>query len=346
MRKKIFRHVIAFAVSIAAAAALTVPAASSTSYETVEDNNYGKYSYVSKLNVIYRVDMKKRSFKKIKTFKGVTNIHYISYRKGYLYLVLNKYKGSDMACDYIYRMKTNGKSLKKLAVGSQPAIMGGKIYYLAGLRHGSGGDAYTTVRGINKMSLNGSGKKRLLTGTNVTDLACASGRIRYKTSDNIYKVSALNTDGSASTLNINWDGNSPIIHSSTDKLLLEYPSSTYQQGLSESGKSLVAKINDNGYLSRGYRSLGFMNGCGFYRSTTLSSGRVTGTLYMFKTGENAKGKKVKYLKNGFPMDVLAVNKGSIVLAQTYNGGGNKNAAISVMKTNGKGYRVVSKYFQW
>ena len=30
----------------------------------------------------------------------------------------------------------------------------------------------------------------------------------------------------------------------------------------------------------------------------------------------------------------------------YNGGGNKNAAISVMKTNGKGYRVVSKYFQW
>lgn len=205
MKKFSIRRAAVVIASVVIASAMAVPVMAATTNPTVEDNNNGKYSYVAKLSTIYKVNMEKRTFKKIKTLKGVTDVSDISYYGGYLYFTENRYKGSDMSCDSIYRMKTNGKSLKKLATGSQPVIMGKKIYYVATVKHGSGGDAYTTPTGISRMSLSGKSKKKLLVNDKVTNLACASGRIRYKTSDDIYSVKTLKPDGTKLTVALHWN---------------------------------------------------------------------------------------------------------------------------------------------
>lgn len=343
MKNLKLKRVVAIAASVIMASAMTIPAMAATSYSTVAGNNHGKYSYVSKMNSIYKVNMETRKFKKIKTFKGVTDIHNISYKSGYLYFVLNRYKGSDMTCDTIYRMKTTGSALKKLATGSDPVIMGKKIYYLPATKHGKGGGAYTTVRGINRMSLNGTSKKKLLVSDQIIGFACASGRIRYQTSDDIYTVKTIKTDGTQTEAKISWQGNSPLIYSNTNKLLLAYPSSTYYEKLID-GKSEVGKINDYGYVYGNIKSIGCVGNYGFYRSTNVTSTSSSGNLYMCTAKENAKLKKVKHLTNGFPVEVLAVNRGSIVLCQTYKK--TNKYAISVMKTSGKGYRVITRYYHW
>ena len=333
----------AAAASLMIASALAVPA-SAASNATVEDNSTGNYSYVAMLNKIYRVNMKTRKYKKIKTFKGVTDIDYISCKKGWLYFSVNRYKGSDKNCDSIYRMKTSGKSAKKLATGSHPIVMGSKIYYMPAVKHGKGGSAYTTGVGISRMSLSGKSKKRLMSSTRISDIACASNRIRYTTYDDIYVVNSLSTSGAALKGNIRWTGNSPIIYSNTNKLLLAYPETTYLQTFTD-GKSTICKINGHGYLSSP-RSIGFVGNYGFYRTSSinLKAKKSSGTLYMFTAKKGAAGKKVKHITNGFPLEVLAVNKGTIVFLQTYKT--TNKYAVSIVRTSGKGYKMISKYYHW
>lgn len=106
-------------------------------------------------------------------------------------------------------------------------------------------------------------------------------------------------------------------------------------------KGHIEKINDKGYIPTGSLNVTeFVGNYGFYRSNSVR----TGILYMFPAKKGAKAKKVKKLSNGTPLHVLAVNKGAIVLTQTYTK--TKKYAISIMKTNGKGYRVVTTYYHW
>lgn len=87
----------------------------------------------------------------------------ISIKGSYLYFTVDSYTGTDGQNQYVYRVKTNGNGLKKLASGYSPVQIGNYIYYLAtekGKNYGGWGSLCDQkIKGIYRMKLNGSGKK-------------------------------------------------------------------------------------------------------------------------------------------------------------------------------------------
>ena len=51
--------------------------------------------------------------------------------KKYIYATWDRYYGTDATKEYIYRIAKDGKSAKKLAIGRDPQLVDGRIYYLA-----------------------------------------------------------------------------------------------------------------------------------------------------------------------------------------------------------------------
>lgn len=81
----------------------------------------------------------------------------------YLYLGKNNYGGSDGRDYYIYRVKKNGKTKKKLANGRCPIVKGKYIYYMKTLKGSEGKVKFDTrTVGIYRMSLTGKNKKCLV----------------------------------------------------------------------------------------------------------------------------------------------------------------------------------------
>lgn len=93
---------------------------------------------------------------------------WLNIKGSYLYLAKNTYGGSDGRCYYIYKMKKNGTSKKKLVNGHHPVLKGNYIYYISvkkTTRDGIKMDG--PCLGIYRIDLNGKGKKCILkAGTN------------------------------------------------------------------------------------------------------------------------------------------------------------------------------------
>ena len=51
--------------------------------------------------------------------------------KKYIYATWDRYYGTDATKEYVYRIAKDGKSAKKLALGRDPQLVDGRIYYLA-----------------------------------------------------------------------------------------------------------------------------------------------------------------------------------------------------------------------
>ena len=71
------------------------------------------------------------SYKIGKNKKGSNGFSQLSVDKKYIYATWDRYYGTDATKEYIYRIAKDGKSAKKLALGRDPQLVDGRIYYLA-----------------------------------------------------------------------------------------------------------------------------------------------------------------------------------------------------------------------
>ena len=71
------------------------------------------------------------SYKIGKNKKGSNGFSQLSVDKKYIYATWDRYYGTDATKEYVYRIAKDGKSAKKLALGRDPQLIDGRIYYLA-----------------------------------------------------------------------------------------------------------------------------------------------------------------------------------------------------------------------
>ena len=118
-----------------------------------------------------KYNLKTKKSMVLKTYKGspptvggdayFESIDNISVKGKYVYYELSKSaEDSDGSCfEGIYRIKTNGKSVKRLAYGSDPIIAGNWIYYKEWVKTNNG---HASTGYLSRMKLDGTSKKRLM----------------------------------------------------------------------------------------------------------------------------------------------------------------------------------------
>ena len=137
----------------------------------------GNYIYCCSGTCVYKVNIKTK--KKIRLYKSKfswASIYSVSVYKGYVYFVAAK-GGIDLPFPYyIYRIKTNGTSLKYLGEGWNPIVYNNKIYYEKTTK--SNIDMYKS-QGIYKMNLNGNNKTCIISSSNIVDFKVYKSHIYY-----------------------------------------------------------------------------------------------------------------------------------------------------------------------
>ena len=156
--KRILCMLLSFCMLIA-----IIPTITTEAKTTKQEPAYqGKWTYFSVDNMIYKLNSKDGTTKKVKKLNKVFDISDISYYNGYLYFTSNYYIGTDSTDCYICRMKTDGSGFTKLDRGASPLIWNKKIYYIKSKHITEGYYEYDQNVGIATMSLNGKNSKILI----------------------------------------------------------------------------------------------------------------------------------------------------------------------------------------
>ena len=125
------------------------------------------------------------SYKIGKNKKGSNGFSQLSVDKKYLYATWDRYYGTDATKEYIYRIAKDGKSAKKLAIGRDPQLVDGRIYYLALKSKSEDGMNYSEDTGtVMSMKTDGTDKKKVAQIVNSGDayrysLFQSAGKIYY-----------------------------------------------------------------------------------------------------------------------------------------------------------------------
>jgi tricorn protease-like protein len=201
MRRKLIGAVGIFLLCLCAS--FSLKSVDSQAAVKVATSSNGKYMYYSVQGTIYRIDTNTGKTKKIVKIKNTNWITNISYYKGYLYFTADYYyymEGTDGTKPYVCRVKTNGKGFKKLAKGTTPVVYNGKIYYESMTFTKNSYDVSDAkTQGFQRMNLDGSKKKRLISGNSYYgSMTVVNNRIYYITGntrcDQLYSANLDGTD--------------------------------------------------------------------------------------------------------------------------------------------------------
>ena len=125
------------------------------------------------------------SYKIGKNKKGSNGFSQLSVDKKYIYATWDRYYGTDATKEYVYRIAKDGKSAKKLALGRDPQLIDGRIYYLALKSKSEDGMNYSEDTGtVMSMKTDGTDKKKVAQIANSGDayrysLFQSEGKIYY-----------------------------------------------------------------------------------------------------------------------------------------------------------------------
>lgn len=307
--------------------------------------SYGKYMYYPVQGTIYRMDTTTGKTKKIKSISKTNWVRDISYYKGYLYFTVDYYyytTGTDGSKTYVCRMKTNGSGFKKLGCGSSAKIYNGKIYYVRGEIKKENYAPITQCKGIARMNLDGKSKKTLISGNRYYDPMIVNNRIYYRhnPSSSVYLYSANISGGDRKCL------------ASDVRELLSDGSNIYYTIAKEMHKISGSSGEDTYLFQLAYRKSGWGS---YISNLSIPLAVKDGAVYYFNMYNGSYQLKkytestntIKTLKSidGILSDVY-IGKGNYMIIRRSISGSNKySEAVGRIKTDGKSYTTLKKYFR-
>ena len=342
-KKNVFRIAAAFLVCMCAVFCLKSADVQAAAKMATESN--GKYLYYPVQGTIYKMDTSTGKTKKIKSIPKTNWVRDISYYKGYLYFTIDEYyysAGTDGSKKYVCRMKSNGSGFKKLGCGCSAKIYNGKIYYVRGVVEKKSYVPITQCKGIARMSLTGKSKKTLVSGDGYSTPMIANNRIYYR----------QNPGSSTYLYSVNMSGGDKKRLASDVRGLLSDGSDIYYTIAKEIHKISGKNGTDTCLFQLAYRKSGW----GSY-ITNLSTPLVVkdGVVYYFNmlSGNYALKKYTESTNtittmksiDGIVSD-LYVGKGKYaVIRRSISGSNRYTEAVGRIKTDGKSYKVLKKYFR-
>ena len=148
----------------------------------------GNYIYFAAGEKLYKVNTKTQKSTCILTMSDSFYLCDVNVYNGYIYFV--QYKGgSGCSVPYIYRIKTNGTRLKRLAKGNNIQIYNNKIYFI---RYNFYDDEEMTMinRGIYRMSTSGSNLTAIKSSSLIEKFFVKNNYIYFQSSD-IYENNSV-----------------------------------------------------------------------------------------------------------------------------------------------------------
>lgn len=167
-----------------------VPNSVNITNRTTYSNNIqsGNYIYFAVDNMLYKVNIKTQKTTRLIKMKNATQIFDVSVYNNYVYFT-SVNKNNEKYQSFIYKIKTDGNYLKKLAQGFSINIINGNIYYIKCSGYFNGYKEEKNI-GIYKMSTSGTNSKPIIKSNGIYDMKMNNSYIYYKKSQysNIYKI--------------------------------------------------------------------------------------------------------------------------------------------------------------
>ena len=303
---------------------------------------HGKWTYYAIYNTVYKLDSQDGTAKKVKEVKDVNIISDISYYDGYLYFTANYYYGTDASDYYVCRMKENGTSFEKLGRGFRPVIYNKKIYYFKTRHVNNEEGQYDETTSISEMSLTGK-NSRVLVKNSASDslqrsMGVVDGKVYYVTCDDaFYLYTAMSYDigsGEAERL-FTKEGDIRLVSGDASYIYYEIDYNTVGVYEIKTGKLYERQYSD---------------------SVTVIGGK-NGTAYFSRYSEYStyaydarKDMVTTLIKNRYLSGMTFSKSGYHVVNYTMTqeeyeaSGGRYDVAVARMKINGKGFKILKKYF--
>lgn len=318
---------------------------------TFATNNSGKTSYFCASNRIYRFNAKTGKAKKIRTFKNTFNVSDVRCYRGYPYFTLNKYAGTAYTENYIYRMKTNGKKLKKLATGRSPFIRSGKIYYTAQRRTTADASYVTVNKGAAVMTTAGKKKKTLVKMADGAKMVLSNSKLYIQHSDNRNPVYEYSLKGKRlrTIMIYSTSGASPMLEASDNKYLYFVDYYHNEVRVLTAGKTKTSRIwkipSFDIKTSQDYTFCGAAGGYAFKSRSKYSSTTYSGSVLWMRKPYSNKTYKIKGMPKMKPVRVLAKNGKWLIIEFAKVGRNGNNTYVSRITTSGKKYKALASYFK-
>lgn len=297
----------------------------------------GSYTYFAENGIIYKMHNSTGKIKKVLKVKSSNTVEVFAVKGDWLYLTVDDYfcmQGTDKSWKYICRVKTNGKSLKKLTKGTCPVVYGKYIYYIEQtFTRDNSSYSYGTSKGIYRMSLSGSGKRKIANPMNSYSwIKIYNKRIYFSGRNKNYSTAIGSVNLSGKDLKTVASGNiSGEAYFYKNVMYME----KWSQGANDSIYTVDLKTGTLSYLLAGSIHAGY-NGELYYSSGTFGSK----TLYRYQIN---KKKSVKVCKKNSIRNVIGGKKWIIV--NYYRGNVRQNIGVDRMKINGKSKKTLTKYFR-
>lgn len=318
-----------------------VPAEAAASKTSAPAYN-GQWTYYAIYNTIYKLDSKNGTAQKMKEIKDVDMITDISYYDGYLYFAANYYCGTDGSDYYVCRIKTNGTSFQKLGRGCEPVIYNKKIYYLKTKHIKDEYNEYDEILSVSEMSLTGKNNRELVKRGNseyfMWNLGVANGKVYYtKNAASSGTAYAMSCDIKSKKSQKLFTKQTMIELVDEDASYLYYNIDYNTVGVYDikKGKLSAKKYNDSVSV------LGGKNGTAYFsRYSTYST-------YAYHASENkvATVIKNKYLSNmTFSQSGYHMFQYVMTQEEFEASGYQYDMAAACMKLDGKGFKILKKYY--
>ncbi|MDO4554309.1 MAG: DUF5050 domain-containing protein [Lachnospiraceae bacterium] len=302
--------------------------------EASETVTKGSYTYFAEDGTIYKMNSSSGKVSKVKKISQSNTVEIFAVKGSWIYITVDDYysvKGTDQSWVYVYRIKTNGKSLQNLGKGSCPYIYGNYIYFNRRSfdRNATTYDDMKSL-GIYRMKLDGSSKKKLASSAYCQWIKIYNKKIYYSVTGSDPGVYQMDLNGKNGK-KIMSDYTSDTAYFAGNKMYVSYtPSSTsyvYSYDLTTGSRTYLA----TGTLMAAY------NGELYYHGTYSASNT---TLYRYKISTGAKS---TVCKRTLFRNVIAGKKWLII--NYYRGNYRKNIGVDRITKNGKSRKVITTYFR-
>lgn len=302
----------------------------SAATKSVEPCYNGKWTYYAIYGTIYKFDSTTGKDKVLKDTKSwwVSNI---AYYNGYLYFDTDFAVGTGTEESYVCKMKADGTGFKKLARGFNTKVYDGRIYYTRVSHNAEGG--WDDVLGLGSMSLDGKDKKSFLKGVGTYSLE--NGSIiysQYSSGTNVIKAYDINANKSKT---VKKHTDSPMMLGADDGSVYYYCENRVFKYDVSSGKVTKSKTE------LPYGCFGPKDGKIYYGKYENNNTYY----YDFKTGKSTKlltGKRlagVYYSKSGYNVYTRYYSQ-----EESEKVNWEYDIEDAAMKIDGKGYKVLHKYY--
>lgn len=335
-KNKFLSIIISFILVFSFAFTNISSAAQAPAYSPTSSISSGSYMYYAVYGEIYKVNTNTKKTTLVKSIDDKSVCDLIV-SNGWIYFtaidsgISSKYK------PYIYKVRTNGKDLKKLTKGDNPVIYNDKIYYRKVNFNNSTKYDYDII-GIYRMSLSGTSDSCIKKASTVDEFIIYKSKIYYVT----YSASTHKTYLRRMSLT---GENSKIMTSSTncslsdlkaysDYIYFNYNDDIYKIKTTSTSKYRVVSNAEMKDLSSGY----------IYYTTYKND-----YFYIYKMKLSSKTKT--FIKKIYSLEDVKVSNGYMILSYFYESGYDSefdrymyNHVKYICDTNGKNGKILNRYY--